>query len=161
MLKRFSTLPTKIIGKVTNGKMTKEITLRHEFVDSIPSIQKEQIIYISIRFKTATHLCCCGCKNKVVTPLHPTDWKLIFDGNSVSLDPSIGNWNFECRSHYWIRNNKVIWAKKWSKKRIDAGREKDSHETNKNFDKKTKILVQRRITNWILSDRIIIISTKH
>jgi len=28
----------------------------------------------------------------------------------ISLHPSIGNWSFECRSHYWIRNNQVVWA---------------------------------------------------
>jgi hypothetical protein len=38
----------------------------------------------------------------------------------VSLDPSIGNWSFPCRSHYWIRNNKVRWAENWSQARIDA-----------------------------------------
>jgi len=34
----------------------------------------------------------------VVTPLSPTGWSLIFDGETVSLYPSIGNWNFPCRS---------------------------------------------------------------
>jgi Family of unknown function (DUF6527) len=35
------------------------------------------------------NLCCCGCGEKVVTPLRPTDWKLIFDGKTISLDPSL------------------------------------------------------------------------
>ena len=46
----------------------------------------------------------------------------IFDGKTVSLHPSIGNWSFACRSHYWVRNNRVQWAEDWSKERIDAGR---------------------------------------
>lgn len=29
-------------------------------------------------------------------------WTLIFDGDTVSLDPSIGNWSFHCQSHYLI-----------------------------------------------------------
>ena len=42
----------------------------------------------------------------MVTPLKPTDWKLTFDGKTITLYPSIRNWNFACRSHYWIRNNR-------------------------------------------------------
>lgn len=105
--------------------MKNEMVLRHEFVEFIPDELQEKTIYISIRFATATHLCCCGCKSRVVTPLRPTDWKLIFDGKTVSLVPSIGNWGFDCQSHYWITQNKVEWAPAWSKERIEAGRERD------------------------------------
>jgi hypothetical protein len=61
----------------------------------------------------------------VVTPISPTDWKLIFDGKSVSLYPSIGNWGFKCRSHYWIRNNQVEWALQMSQDEIEDGRAHD------------------------------------
>jgi Family of unknown function (DUF6527) len=105
--------------------MRQEIVLTHEFVEFIPDDLKEGTIYVSIRFATASHKCCCGCGNKVVTPLRPTDWKLIFDGKTISLHPSIGNWSFECRSHYWIRNNRVRWSAHWSKDEIDAGRTHD------------------------------------
>jgi hypothetical protein len=66
-------------------------------------------IYISIKYATAIHKCCCGCGNEVVTPLSPEDWKLIFDGVNVSLFPSIGNWGFKCKSHYLLRANRIIW----------------------------------------------------
>jgi hypothetical protein len=105
--------------------MNPEIVLKHEFVEFIPGELKDGTIYISIRFGTVSHLCVCGCKNKVVTPLRPTDWKLIFDGKGVSLHPSVGNWSFPCRSHYWIRNNRVQWAPQWSQYEIDAGRAYD------------------------------------
>jgi len=113
--------------------MKNPIVLKHEFVEFIPEALKEGIIYISMRFGTASHLCCCGCGNKVVTPIRPTDWQLIFDGKTVSLYPSIGNWSFECRSHYWIRNNKVVWAAPWSKEKIAAGRAYDQWEKEKYF----------------------------
>jgi Family of unknown function (DUF6527) len=106
--------------------MRKEIVLKHEFVEFIPDDLKEGTIYVSIRFATVSHKCCCGCGNKVVTPLRPTDWKLIFDGKTISLHPSIGNWGFECRSHYWIKNNRVQWAAQWSQEEIRAGRAHDS-----------------------------------
>jgi hypothetical protein len=111
--------------------MKQPVTFKHEFVQFIPEELQEGTVYVSIRFATVSHLCACGCKSKVVTPLKPADWKLTFDGKTVSLHPSIGNWNFPCRSHYWIRNNKVQWAEDWSQSRIDAGRAHDrlSRET--------------------------------
>lgn len=98
------------------------VVLKHEFVEFIPEELDEKTIYVSIRFATATHLCCCGCGNKVVTPLRPTDWSLVFDGKTVSLHPSVGNWSFPCQSHYWIRNNRASWAAQWTKEEIAAGR---------------------------------------
>jgi hypothetical protein len=60
-----------------------------------------------------------------VTPLRPTDWKLSFDGKAISLEPSIGNWSFACKSHYWIRNNRAEWAPRWSQQEIERGRSRD------------------------------------
>jgi hypothetical protein len=97
-------------------------------VEFIPSNRKDGIVYVSIPYATAVHNCCCGCGNKVVTPLSPTDWKVTFDGDTISLYPSIGNWNFECQSHYWIINDKVKWARGWSKEEIQSGKEKDASE---------------------------------
>ena len=114
--------------------MKPEILLNHEFVEFIPGELNEGTIYVSMRFATASHLCVCGCKNKVVTPLRPTDWKLIFDGKTISLHPSIGNWNFPCRSHYWIKNNQVQWASQWSQYEIDAGRVYDRWTKDEYFD---------------------------
>jgi hypothetical protein len=114
--------------------MKQEIVLTHQFVEFIPDELEQGTIYISIRFATATHLCCCGCGNKVVTPIRPTDWKLMFDGKTISLDPSIGNWSFECKSHYWIRNNGVKWARRWSQEEIDAGRGRDGAAKEEYFE---------------------------
>jgi hypothetical protein len=60
-------------------------------------------------YATALHLCCCGCGNEVVTPLSPLAWTLIYDGETVTLHPSIGNKSFRCRSHYFVRENRVVW----------------------------------------------------
>ena len=105
--------------------MKNNAALKHEFVEFIPEDLESGTIYISIRYKNATHLCCCGCGNVVVTPISATDWKLIFDGKTISLHPSIGNWNFPCQSHYWIRNNRVEWAPKWSRDKIERERSYD------------------------------------
>jgi hypothetical protein len=114
--------------------VSQDIILKHEFVEFIPDELEQGTIYISIRFATASHLCRCGCGNKVVTPIRPTDWTLIFNGKTVSLDPSIGNWSFPCQSHYWIRNNRVKWAPKWSREQIERGRRYDHHAKEKYFE---------------------------
>jgi hypothetical protein len=77
-------------------------SIRHEFVDLIPDALEDGVLYVSVQYATALHLCCCGCGSEVVTPLSPTDWSLTFDGDTVSLRPSIGNYSFPCRSHYFI-----------------------------------------------------------
>ncbi len=104
--------------------------LSHEFVKNIPEKIDDGIIYISMEYATAIHKCCCGCGNQVVTPFSPTDWKITFDGSTITLFPSIGNWNFPCQSHYWITNNEVVWAPKWSREQIKNGIGQD--EVNKN-----------------------------
>ena len=113
--------------------MKRQTALAHEFVEYIPDHLKEGILYISIPFATVAHKCCCGCGQEVVTPLSPTDWMLIFDGQSISLDPSIGNWSFPCKSHYWIRSGKVRWAAMWSQDEIDAGRAADRMAKDKYY----------------------------
>ena len=114
--------------------MKRQITLKHEFVEYIPDKLKDGTIYVSLAFATAAHKCCCGCGSEVITPLSPTDWKLIFDGESISLYPSIGNWNFACRSHYWIECNRVKWASQWSQERINAGRAYDAFTKKRYFN---------------------------
>jgi hypothetical protein len=99
--------------------------VRHEFVEFIPSAPQEGVVYVSISYATLVHLCCCGCGQEVVTPLAPTDWTLVFDGDSISLKPSIGNWGLPCRSHYWIIRNRVRWAKGWTDKKIAERRAED------------------------------------
>ena len=100
-------------------------SLSHEFVSTIPRELVNGHLYISLRFNTAIHLCCCGCGMKVVTPISPTDWSLSYNGESVSLTPSLGNWSFECQSHYWLRRGKIIWAAQLSDSEIRKGREAD------------------------------------
>jgi len=108
-------------------------TFNHEFVEFIPSELKEGTLYVSVQYATAAHNCACGCGNKVVTPISPVDWQLLFDGDSVSLTPSIGNWQFPCRSHYWIKSDKVRWAKAWAPEEVAAGRQREARDHERYF----------------------------
>jgi len=96
-----------------------------QFVESIPETLEPGVLYVSMSLASVIHLCACGCGQEVITPLSPTDWKLCFDGENVTLDPSIGNWSFQCRSHYWIRGGKVRWSGSWSTEEIADGRAHD------------------------------------
>ena len=92
--------------------------LRHEFVDYVPKQLDDGVLYVSICFGTAVHWCACGCGQEVVTPLGPAEWKLTYDGRTISLAPSIGNWSFPCRSHYWIDEGRVRWARGFSETEV-------------------------------------------
>jgi hypothetical protein len=99
--------------------------IRHEFVETIPAQREDRVLYVSIEFEITVHSCFCGCGSKIALPLSPTDWKLIFDGDTVSLWPSVGNWSYPCESHYFIERNEVVWAPAWSERQIEAGRDAD------------------------------------
>jgi hypothetical protein len=105
--------------------MTGVFELEHQFVKSVPRSMETGVLYVSLEYATMLHLCACGCGHEVVTPLSPKDWKLTFDGVSISVHPSIGNWAFPCRSHYIIDRGKIRWAGNWSDEQIQLNRERD------------------------------------
>lgn len=105
--------------------MNRLTRLRHEFVEFIPKDVDEGVLYISIPYNTAVHKCACGCGGKITTPISPVRWRLTYDGEGVSLHPSVGNWSYPCQSHYWIKRNRIDWAPKWSREKIEAARSRD------------------------------------
>jgi len=94
------------------------------FTASIPAVPEQQTLYISLEYRTAVHLCACGCGIKVVTPLGPNDWVLTFDG-TVSLRPSIGNGQQPCRSHYYIRHDHIDWLPRISARATESALARD------------------------------------
>jgi len=112
-----------------------------------------------MEYRTAAHKCFCGCGSEVATALSPTDWKLIYDGVSVSLYPSIGNWALDCQSHYWVERSAVKWAGQWSKEQIEAGRAHDRVVKDRYYGKPEVVaklevppqVPQRGLVAWIKS----------
>lgn len=98
------------------------------FTKSIPALPEAETLYVSMEYQTAVHLCACGCGFKVVTPLGPHDWVLIFDG-TVTLRPSVGNGQLPCRSHYYIRNDLIDWLPRISAAatRVAVARDRAAH----------------------------------
>jgi Family of unknown function (DUF6527) len=108
------------------------VEFRLAFTEYIPPDPEPDVLYVSLKYATAVHLCACGCGLKVVTPFSPVGWRLTFDG-SVSIQPSIGNWQYPCQSHYFIRSNKVIWATPLTPGRIEASKQRDRNDYRKYY----------------------------
>ncbi len=84
-----------------------------EFVEYIPSDGKDLVpgvVYISMKHRTVVLRCPCGCGQLSEFVLDPIRFRMMYDGKSVTFDPSIGNSNLKCRSHFWIRNNQILWC---------------------------------------------------
>lgn len=91
--------------------------LKPEFYKFIPTDLEEGILYITEEYQVSVHLCPCGCKNKIVLPFTflPKEmgqdriwWLMTKQGETVSFDPSIGNNQIPCKTHYYIKENKIL-----------------------------------------------------
>ena len=76
----------------------------------IPEDLQPGLLYVCFDCNVVAHLCACGCGEKVVLPIDPQFWSVLYDGETVTLSPSIGNYQYPCKSHYWIQENRVIWV---------------------------------------------------
>jgi len=122
--------------------MSSVSSVKPVYVQYIPPSEEmsEGEIYISFEFETAIHKCCCGCGVEVVTPLNPAQWQLSDNKGKVSLAPSIGNWSYPCQSHYFIKNNRVLWAGVYSEaaiQRVQASDQRalENYISSKNANK--------------------------
>ena len=106
--------------------MIKHSVLDHQFVRVIPETLAPGQLYVAMDYGMAVHSCACGCGAEVTTPLGPTDWSMLYDGETITLHPSVGNWNLPCRSHYVIRRGQVIEAPPWTWEQIMAERARDA-----------------------------------
>lgn len=100
-------------------------TLEPCFVQEVPAQLEAGKLYISIEYGSINHLCACGCGYEVVTPLHPARWGIFYDGDAVSLWPSVGSAGLSCRSHYVIERNRVVWLAALSDNAARSGAERD------------------------------------
>lgn len=74
----------------------------------------------------------------------------MFDGETVLLSPSVGNWSFPCQSQYWIDHDRIRWAANWSKERIEAVRDKDrrgreSWAAQKPTDQRIELVIEEEL----------------
>ncbi|PKP46477.1 MAG: hypothetical protein CVT95_06915 [Bacteroidetes bacterium HGW-Bacteroidetes-12] len=122
-------------------------------VHYLPKELEEGFLYVSEEFGVAGHLCPCGCKNKIITPIEPTEWSFKEFNNKPTLFPSIGNWQLPCKSHYWITDGKIEWSYQWSEQQIIEGREAEEEKRKTYYDnlenKPVKQSLIRRFINFV------------
>jgi hypothetical protein len=132
--------------------MTRLARIAPRFVEAIPKALEDGVFYISETYGTASHKCACGCGMRVVTPLTPTDWRVVLEADgTISLAPSIGNWDYPCQSHYWIRHNRIDWAVRWTRSQIEAGRAYDRAQKAAYFSERSREKHDRftAVVRWI------------
>jgi hypothetical protein len=110
-------------------------------VEFMPANLEPGIVYFAEEYGAAAHLCACGCRTKIRTPIAPTEWSLQDSPRGVSLCPSIGNWQHPCRSHYWITDGAARWSGQWSDQQIRAGRAREATRREQYFE-------QARTRRW-------------
>lgn len=86
-------------------------SLEPVFVETIPDTIEPGKIYISEKYGGATWLCPCGCGDNAHIPFNKWNeaWTMTKNGDLVTFTPSI-QMRYGCQSHYFIRDNKIIWA---------------------------------------------------
>lgn len=76
----------------------------------------EGVVYVNKESTQAFHTCLCGCREPVVMALDsididgdiikgnwpPDNWTLKIKEGKATFTPSIGNYQFKCKSHYII-----------------------------------------------------------
>ena len=107
--------------------------LRPLFVECFPDEFESGILYVSMKYAICGHLCVCGCGEKVITPLSPKQWKIAYNGEDVTLYPSIGNYAFACQSHYFLTNGNIIWV---GERDVEKGKRKKKGLLAKLFNSK-------------------------
>jgi len=105
--------------------VTAVVTLAPCFVEDVPEVLEPGVLYVSLEHGSMMHLCACGCGSEVALPLSPLDWRFTFDGETISLWPSVGSWSLPCRSHYIVDHGCIRWAGDWTDQQIEAGRQLD------------------------------------
>lgn len=83
----------------------------------MPEKIKDNVLYIEGNesrndFWYTVMKCPCGCNEKIMLNLMDDAipyWQVEIIGSKVSISPSICR-KVNCKSHFWFKNNKVIWA---------------------------------------------------
>lgn len=132
------------------------------FVETIPADSEELktgILYICMKYNTLVHRCPCGCGGLSEIGLHPATRRLIYDGQYVSIVPSIGVRTLRCRSHYWITKNRIVWERPLSEELddwFDQGRRDQTRAHAENlvvdqkFDRKRQFSrLMHNIKKWL------------
>ena len=132
--------------------MSNKIKLLH--VEYLPKELDKGILYVSMEYNVAGHVCPCGCGSKVITPLGQGEWNFTETQGLPTLYPSIGNWQLPCRTHYWITEGEIEWSYQWTDAQIEEGRKMEERQRKRQYGKRKsrvrEILVH--LFPWLFND---------
>lgn len=94
----------------------KKKPFRYKYVEDVPNVLKSKTIYIIGVENNPWQLimeCPCGCKNTLHMNLMKEEspvWSYVIENKKmITIHPSI-NRIVGCKSHFFIRNGKLVWA---------------------------------------------------
>lgn len=122
--------------------------MRLEAVEFMPAQLEPGILYASKKYRTTAHLCACGCGEKVRIQLGDLGWRLTEGRSGPTLFPSIGNWQKPCRSHYYIRDGRVLWQCDWTDEEVLEGRQAEEMRRDGYFHARSESWWSR-FTGWL------------
>jgi len=135
-------------------KMNRISHFEPKFVELMPQVLESGILYVSTTYLLMVHLCACGCKEKVVLPIHPKQWRFTYNGDDVTVHPSVGNIETDCNSHYWITSGDVEWSANISSTEAVRKRARDQQETSRHNEKSKLNSSSQRVNKKSLWDMI-------
>jgi len=115
----------------------------------MPKELEPGVLYVSDKYRTAAHLCACGCGEKIRTPLGPTEWSVTEGRGGPSVWPSVGSWQRPCSSHYVIRDGEVHWAGQWSEAQVQAGQKREHDSRQAYFAAQARAGVRSSLWSWL------------
>lgn len=76
---------------------------------------EDGVLYVVDNSPYVQYNCPCGCGGNVMLPTAKhkdgyNGWGFIEQDGRVTLSPSVFSTGFPCRSHYFIRNNRIDWC---------------------------------------------------
>lgn len=80
----------------------------YQIVERIPKKLDDGIVYHNIEFELAALLCACGCGHRI-TLLVPDSHQISSKDGLATIRPSIGVFDAECRSHFFVTAGQVEW----------------------------------------------------
>ena len=110
-----SSLRGRILSSSIRGQGRRITRIRPIFVEALPAFGeiRDGELWISHKRRAMNLRCPCGCGDLTVLSIIPSRWHVYFDGKTVSLKGPTGGsiWtSAACGSHYFIRNNEVVWS---------------------------------------------------
>ena len=84
-----------------------------EFTDGTPL--QDGVLYVVDNSPYVEYNCPCGCGRVVTLPTKKHSngydgWEFREEDGKVTLSPSVLSSGFDCKSHYFIRGNRIDWC---------------------------------------------------